>query len=65
MNETLTKLGDGGIAAAVIGAIVAYSTNAVQDIRVVYCLTALGGLWMLCRTAIKMVRVWKGQCDGQ
>lgn len=61
MNETLAKLGDGGIAAAVVAAIVAYSTNTVQDIRVVYCLTGLGVAWMLCRTAIRVAQILKGQ----
>ena len=61
MNETLAKLGDGSIAAAVVAAIVAYSANAVQDIRVVYVLGGLGGLWMLCRTGIRIAQIAKGQ----
>ena len=61
MNSTLAKLGDGGIAAAVVAAIVAYSTNTVQDIRVVYVLGGLGALWMICRTWIRTAEIRKGQ----
>lgn len=61
MNETLAKVGDGGVAAANIGAILAYASGTMTDIRVVYVLGALGAMWMACRTAIKITEILTGK----
>jgi len=57
--NTLAKVGEGSVAAMVVTAIGVYVAQNPNDIRSVYVLGAIAGVWIVRTTVIQAIKIWK------